>query len=89
MAQLGPPRWSNPAPLFRCFESSPEVIRLVVVVMYVTYPLSLRNLEGTVRLLRQPQKLTAWHRDHAAAVVATRVRCAPARNWRKVGRRAR
>ena len=29
---------------FRCFNSSPEVIRLVVM-MYVRYPLSLRNVE--------------------------------------------
>src|SRR5260370_32830582 len=32
---------SNP---FRCFNSSPEVIRLVVM-MYVRYPLSVRNVE--------------------------------------------
>ena len=32
-----------PSP-FRCFNSSPEVIRLVVM-MYVRYPLSLRNVE--------------------------------------------
>ena len=30
---------------FRYFNSSPEVIRLVVV-MYVKYPLSLRNVEA-------------------------------------------
>ena len=31
---------------FRWFDSSPEVIRLVVAVtMYVRYPLSLRNVE--------------------------------------------
>jgi len=30
---------------FRYFDSSPEVIRLVVM-MYVKYPLSLRNVEG-------------------------------------------
>ena len=29
---------------FRCFNSSPEVIRLVVM-LYVKYPLSLRNVE--------------------------------------------
>jgi putative transposase len=29
---------------FRCFNSSPEVIRLVVM-MYVRYPLSLRQVE--------------------------------------------
>jgi len=33
---------SNP---FRFFNSSPEVIRLLVM-MYVRYPLSLRNVEG-------------------------------------------
>jgi putative transposase len=32
---------SNP---FRCFNSSPEVIRLTVM-MYVRYPLSLRQVE--------------------------------------------
>ena len=32
---------SNP---FRCFNSSPEIIRLVVL-MYVKYTLSLRNVE--------------------------------------------
>ena len=32
---------------FRYFNSSPEVIRLVVM-MYVKYPLSLRNVEDTV-----------------------------------------
>ncbi|KPL66748.1 transposase [Erythrobacter sp. SG61-1L] len=35
---------SKPANPFRCFNSSPEVIRLVVM-MYVRYPLSLRNVE--------------------------------------------
>ncbi len=33
---------------FRYFNSSPEVIRLVVM-MYVKYPLSLRNVEGPAR----------------------------------------
>ena len=36
-------RAKTPSP-FRCFNSSPEVIRLVVM-MYVKYPLSLRNVE--------------------------------------------
>lgn len=36
-------RTKPPAP-FRCFNSSPEVIRLVVL-MYVRFPLSLRNVE--------------------------------------------
>ncbi len=38
------PRSKKPASPFRCFNSSPEVIRLVVM-MYVRYPLSLRNVE--------------------------------------------
>ena len=35
---------AKPLSPFRCFKSSPEVIRLVVM-MYVRYPLSLRNVE--------------------------------------------
>ena len=35
---------AKPTSPFRCFNSSPEVIRLVVM-MYVKYPLSLRNVE--------------------------------------------
>jgi putative transposase len=38
------PRTRKPASLFRYFNSSPEVIRLVVM-MYVRFPLSLRNVE--------------------------------------------
>ena len=38
------PRRRKPASPFRCFNSSPEVIRLAVL-MYVKYPLSLRNVE--------------------------------------------
>ena len=38
------PRPRKPASLFRYFNSSPEVIRLVVM-MYVRFPLSLRNVE--------------------------------------------
>jgi putative transposase len=38
------PRPRKPANPFRCFQSSPEVIRLVVM-MYVRFPLSLRNVE--------------------------------------------
>jgi putative transposase len=34
---------SNPR-IFRCFKTSPEIIRLAVM-MYVRYPLSLRNVE--------------------------------------------
>ena len=35
---------AKPANPFRCFNSSPEVIRLVVL-MYVRFPLLLRNVE--------------------------------------------
>ncbi len=35
---------SKPANPFRCFDSSPEVIRMAVM-LYVRYPLSLRNVE--------------------------------------------
>ena len=35
---------TKPANLFRCFNSSPEVIRMAVM-LYVRYPLSLRNVE--------------------------------------------
>ena len=38
------PRPCKPASPFRYFNSSPEVIRLVVL-MYVRFPLSLRNVE--------------------------------------------
>jgi putative transposase len=37
----GPRRMQNP---FRCFNSSPKVIRLAVI-MYIRYPLSLRQVE--------------------------------------------
>jgi putative transposase len=35
---------AKPPSQFRCFNSSPKVIRLVVL-MYVRFPLSLRNVE--------------------------------------------
>jgi len=38
------PRPRKPDSPFRYFNSSPEIIRLVVM-MYVRYPLSLRNVE--------------------------------------------
>ena len=38
---------AKPPSLFRRFNSSPEAIRLVVV-MYVKYPLSLRNVEDVL-----------------------------------------
>ncbi len=40
----------KPASPFRYFNSSPEIIRLVVM-MYVRFPLSLRNVDG--RLFEQ------------------------------------
>ena len=47
----------KPASPFRYFNSSPEVIRLVVM-MYVWFPLSLRNVED---LLAELFGLLAWH----------------------------
>ncbi|RYE37959.1 MAG: IS6 family transposase, partial [Hyphomicrobiales bacterium] len=40
-------RARKPASPFRYFKSSPEVIRLVVMI-YVRFPLSLRNVEDLV-----------------------------------------
>ena len=48
------PRPRVPASPFRYFNSSPEVIRLAVL-LYVKYPLSLRNVEdllGSARCLQ-------------------------------------
>ena len=42
------PRLRKPASPFRYFNSSPEVIRLAVL-MYVKYPLSLRNVEDLLQ----------------------------------------
>ena len=42
-ANLQPCRMTKPSP-FRYFKTSPEVIRLAVM-MYVRFPLSLRNVE--------------------------------------------
>ena len=44
------PRARKPANPFRCFNSSPEVIRLVVL-MYVRFPLSLQALSGQMHWL--------------------------------------
>lgn len=41
------PRARKPLSPFRYFNSSPEVIRLAVL-MYVKYPLSLRNVQGLI-----------------------------------------
>ena len=38
------PKFRKPARPFRYFNSSPEIIRLVVM-MYVRFPLSMRNVE--------------------------------------------
>ena len=45
------PRARKPSSPFRYFDSSPEVIRLVVL-MYVRFPLSLRNVEDLLFELR-------------------------------------
>ena len=45
------PRPRKPASPFRYFNSSPEVIRLAVL-MYVKYPLSLRNVEDLLHEAR-------------------------------------
>jgi hypothetical protein len=42
-----PPAMHNP---FRCFNSSPEVIRLTVM-MYIRYPPSLRQVEGLCHVI--------------------------------------
>jgi hypothetical protein len=47
---------------FRYFDSSPEVIRLVVM-MYVRYPLSLRNVEGACQLNSPRSKLPSLLRN--------------------------
>jgi len=39
------PRRRKPDSPFKRFNSTPGVIRLVVVMLYVRYPLSLRNVE--------------------------------------------
>lgn len=46
------PRPRKPASPFRYFNSSPEVIRLMVM-MYVLFPLSLRNVEDL--LFEEPE----------------------------------
>lgn len=59
------PRPRKPDSPFRYFNSSPEVIRLVVL-LYVRYPLSLRNVEDLLF-----DALQAWLRDkgHAPRIV--------------------
>jgi len=69
---------AKPASPFKRFNSSPEVIRLVVM-MYVRFPLSLRNVEDllfergidicheTVRLLVQPVRADLRRRHPPAA----------------------
>ena len=56
-----PKRAPNP---FRWFDSSPEVIRLMVM-MYVIYPLSLRNVEDLLHergidICLETVRLRAW-----------------------------
>ncbi len=43
-------------PIFRYFKTSPEVIRLAVM-MYVRYPISLRNVEDALCTIIRPQPL--------------------------------
>ena len=50
------PRPRKPASPFRHFNSSPQVIRLVVM-MYVRFPLSLRNVEDLLADLRAGRAL--------------------------------
>jgi len=56
------PRPRKPASPFRYFNSSPEVIRLVVM-MYVRFPLSLRNVED----LRFACGFAICHETHATS----------------------
>jgi hypothetical protein len=82
-------RSTNP---FRYFESSPEVIRLVVM-MYVKYPLSLRNVEDLlferdIDICHETVRLW-WNRSgpmFAAEIRKKRVdrRCAPAASSRRM-----
>ena len=46
---------TKPSP-FKYFETSPESIRLAVM-LYVRFPLSLRNVEGLVRAPYDPARL--------------------------------
>jgi putative transposase len=49
---------SNPR-IFRDFKSSPEIIHLAVM-MYVRYPLSLRNVEDLRFKVRRTAVLAEW-----------------------------
>jgi transposase-like protein len=58
------PRRRKPASPFRCFNSSPEVIRIAVLT-YVKYPLSLRNvedllLERGIDIYHETVRLWCW-----------------------------
>lgn len=62
------PRPRKPANPFRYFRSSPEVIRLVVM-MYVRFPLSLRNVEDLlfergIDLCHETVRLWCWGGGH-------------------------
>src|SRR5471032_2643128 len=60
-------RKKKPHDPFRWFDSSPEVIRLVVM-MYVKYPLSLRNVED----LLHERGIDVCHGDRAVLVEPVR-----------------
>ena len=55
------PRPRKPANPFRYFHSSPEVIRMVVVTLYVRFPPSLRNVEDL--LFERGIHLILWNRE--------------------------
>ena len=69
------PRRRTPPDPFRWFDSSPEVIRYVVM-LYVRYPLSLRNVEGPAARARHRH----LPRDGAALVGCASGPCSPPRS---------
>jgi len=74
--------------LFRCFNSSPEVIRLTVM-MYILYPLSLRQVEDLlfergIDICHETVRLW-WNRFgpmFAAAIRKRRIHCRSYSCWR-------
>ena len=80
------PRLRNQASPFRYFNSSPEVIRLVVM-MYVRFPLSLRNVEDllferaidifceTIRYLAEQLRLQVFCKKHGPYEQTSKIVC--------------
>ena len=62
------PRPRKPASPFRYFNSSPEVIRLVVL-MYVRFPLSLRNVEDEQPPPGDPAPIVEVDQELASALL--------------------